>query len=226
MVVVLSPKVLKLVKDQLSDSPVSNEQRIERNDHADNYSTQEGGGVWIHSFMRFIRDQVRVRGDPEFRFSCDDIFQNVFEEIEDPSVRSMMIDFTNECYEMWWRNSVSVPDWGSVSDECRDFCDGCDVDGAWTEREDETLEFTCMEDCDSFMEHVDGTMLESVDINVSALERMFNTFAEEKGYVFSPPEPSGTLLQSLNRTQPTLLVRERAPLPSIRSIQNAMELGR
>jgi len=106
---------------------------LEVTDQRDDYCSEDGDGVWIRAYLEFLEDIMRERCcRPDFSFSdYEGIAQALLEEIDEPYTRNLIIAFTNEHYESWRDDDVSLPDYDEVRSECRDFCDECD--SGWTE---------------------------------------------------------------------------------------------
>lgn len=168
-------------------------------DNTDDYTSEEGGGSWVTFFMWFLVQEIRKllnrnnEDTPFFSFSRDwALDQARFDEIPDENVRAIIIGFTNACYTMWKDNHVTVPAHNEVRADCREFCEGCEVEGAWTEVQAEgqptELEFTCEEDCDAFQDHVSDEIGNRTNNDEAALKRMFKTYMEECGHLIKMPE--------------------------------------
>jgi len=106
---------------------------LEVTDRRDDYYSEDGDGVWICPYLEFLEDIVRERCClPHFNFSdYEGIAQALLEEIDEPYTRNLVIAFTNEHFESWRDDDVSLPDYDEVRGDCRDFCGDCD--SGWTD---------------------------------------------------------------------------------------------
>jgi len=102
-------------------------------DHRDDYCSDDGDGVWIPAYLEFLEELVCERCcRPDFSFSdYDEISQALLAEIDEPYTRNLIIAFTNEHYEPWRDDDVSLPDYDEVRSDCRDFCSDCE--SGWTD---------------------------------------------------------------------------------------------
>lgn len=100
---------------------------LEAPDTRDDYSYNEGAGLWIPEYVAWLELVVRrTGGSPSFAFSCEDeIEAHVFDEIPFAYLRGLLIEFTNRIYP-GWRNRIDLPDYDDVRDRCRGYCDDCD----------------------------------------------------------------------------------------------------
>jgi hypothetical protein len=106
---------------------------LEVTDQRDDYCSEDGDGVWIRAYLEFLEAIVCERCClPNFSFSdYEGIAQALLEEIDEPYTRNLIIAFTNEHYESWRDDDVSLPDYDEVRSDCRDFCSDCD--SGWTD---------------------------------------------------------------------------------------------
>jgi hypothetical protein len=125
---ILAPRALPALGDPLDDPDES----LDEEDHRDDYSTDEGDGVWIATFLNFVAEIVQERThQPDFSFSDDtDLTQDILDEIEDRYVRRLAIAFTNRHYEQYREHDVELPNYDDVRQDCRSFCDDCEH--GWT----------------------------------------------------------------------------------------------
>ena len=117
---------------RLGDTPHCCEE-LDVTDRRDDYSSEDGDGVWIPAYLEFLEDIVRERCClPHFDFSdSEEITQAVLEEIDEPYTQNLIIAFTNKHYERWRDDDVSTPDYDDVCSDSRSFCDECD--SGWTD---------------------------------------------------------------------------------------------
>ncbi len=79
-------------------------------DFRDNYDMYDGDGVWIPRYADFLEKIVSERCHlPHFTFgdNCS-IRDSLFDEIPSYHVRTLLIEFTNECYMEWRESDIDL----------------------------------------------------------------------------------------------------------------------
>lgn len=101
---------------------------LEAEDSRDDYSIDDGDGVWISRYIAWMEEVVRLRcGLPGFAFHDDyALNERLFDEIPGPHVRALLIEFTNRIYPDWKDDAVELPSYEDVHSDCRTYCDGCE----------------------------------------------------------------------------------------------------
>lgn len=101
---------------------------LEAEDSRDDYSIEDGDGVWIGRYIGWMEEIVRLRcGLPGFAFHDDYIVNDrLFGEIPSPHVRALLIEFTNRVYPAWKDEAVELPGYDDVHSDCRSYCEGCE----------------------------------------------------------------------------------------------------
>ena len=119
---------------RLSDRPLEvTVPELEVTDCRDDYCTSDGDGLWIGPFIEFIEGKVAERAHtPHFSFSQTDSFEEqLLAEIESTHVRALVTEFINLHYEDWRDKDIDLPDYDSIRDDSREYCDECE--GGWRE---------------------------------------------------------------------------------------------
>lgn len=119
--------------ETLDDIPDDCDETLDVIDRRDDYSTEDGDGVWIGTFLEFCEKIVQARCHlPDFNFSdYDRIDQRLMDEIPDAYTRALLIRFANKNYEDYRDDDISLPDYSDTRSDARNFCDGCE--SGWTE---------------------------------------------------------------------------------------------
>ena len=119
--------------EALDDIPDDCDEELQVSDRRDDYSTEEGDGVGVGTFLDFCEEIVRKRCHlPDFRYSdWDSIDQDVMDEIPDPYTRALLIKFANEHYESYRDDDICLPSYDDIRSDSREYCDECDA--GWTE---------------------------------------------------------------------------------------------
>jgi len=119
--------------ETLHECPEELEVCLEVEDDRDDYCTEEGNGAWICVFLEFLEEKVRERcRSPRFEFSnTDRLDADVLEEVQERYLRSFFIAFANEHFEAYRDDDVSLPDYGDVCGDYREYCDDCE--SGWEE---------------------------------------------------------------------------------------------
>ncbi|MGD0092257.1 MAG: hypothetical protein ABSE73_20265 [Planctomycetota bacterium] len=127
---IASPVALLVLSDNPPEVSVP---KLEIADSRDDYCTSDGDGLWIEPFMEFLEEKVVARAHiPAFGFSQTDRFdEQILAEIKSTHVRALLTDFINAHYEDWRNNDVDLPNYDSIRDDCRSYCDECD--SGWEE---------------------------------------------------------------------------------------------
>lgn len=98
----------------------------------DDFSQDEGGSRIVEDFLYFL-NQVIHETVPDFHFSdTRELSQDTFDEIESLHLRNQLTEFTNKTFAYWRDNWIEVPSWDSTRSNCREYCEGCETEGAWT----------------------------------------------------------------------------------------------
>lgn len=222
----------------------------------DDYSSEQGNGVWIPAYLRYIESLVRDHTHRPFTFSgYEELSPRAINEIPNTYIRNLVMRFTASFYVPWSEHDVYVPEYEEVRPDCRDFCDGCDTgfssvyatyEGPLAEdveadestaqlglsagemidlvvrnearheererrrRRQESIEeqvvsteFTCDEDCDDFVDHVNEEVVNRTDTNLGALREYWRRFAATNG-------ASGDRLPPLHPPRPQPATPRRA----------------
>ena len=107
--------------------------KLEVTDHRDDYSTSEGGGLWLTPFIEFLEKKVAERAHvARFQFSdTDNLDSELLEEVKSSHVRALLVEFINAHYEDWRDCDVECPDYDEIRGDCREYCSECD--SGWEE---------------------------------------------------------------------------------------------
>jgi hypothetical protein len=102
---------------------------LEVSDERNSYDRTDGDGLWIGVYLGFLAEQGRLLGlEKDFFFSDESALnEETFEEVPSLFARRLMLEFTNQHYEDWKAQAVTLPDWDEVRSQCRDYCDDCDA---------------------------------------------------------------------------------------------------
>jgi hypothetical protein len=102
---------------------------LEVSDERDSYDRTDGDGLWIGVYLGFLAEQGRLLGlEKDFFFSDESTLdEETFEEVPSLFARRLMVEFTNQHYEDWKAQAITLPDWDDIREQNRDFCDECEA---------------------------------------------------------------------------------------------------
>lgn len=186
---ILSPDSLPQLSN---DSPSEVSGGLQVNDSRDDHAACEGDGLWIPVFLEFLERAITTHCHlPEFHFpSNDHIDESILDEIPSRYGRTLAASFINAQYHDWLAHDVVLPSYDRISSDCRGFCDDCEHAHREILDEDGEVidtEWACEEDCDSFIDYVDESYRQAVNIDPSSLEVRLADFVKFEHEAQFPP---------------------------------------
>jgi len=153
------------------------EYTLEVDDYEENYSSDDGYGIWLWRYLQWLEAKVKeLLAEEEFGFSeCSVLNDETLDEIEDDVLRNRIKKFTDEYYPEFKDFHVSLPNYDNVISSVSEYyCDECDT--PWRDIENEEGEVIdrewigCPERCDGFYDDVDDSIRQQVECDTSFLD--------------------------------------------------------